>query len=488
MKRFALLALATLLALVGCYDDTALWDEIRDHESRLAKLETLCNKLNTNISSLQTIVSALQDKDYVTNVAPIKQNGKEIGYTITFSKSGTITVYHGADGKDGANGTNGTNGKDGSTPVIGTRKDTDGCYYWTLNGEWLRNDAGAKIPTTGKNGVNGANGANGTNGTNGADGADGVTPQLKIKDGYWYVSYDNGSSWNQLGKAVGDNGTDGEAGEDGDSFFKSVTQDENNVYITLADGTEIVLPKTQTSGLTFGIVEIGEDHIVFGGEVSEKAVDLKLTVYYGRVENITIYKNDGKVSVTEFASGSNSFSLVLAGLEKDCEYFYFTEIICNGSTRYSSVESFRILDSPEDEPAPDTPNTLQMYYGYISRDLRIKYGLTFNVGYSGITEECINEAISSGTIQSIDAKTMGKTPIGYLPKSSLILIATPASKNYNVTMDNGIGGKVKFESTTPNSNGEYTVNINNTTYELYGIQINAEISGISTDNIFFYID
>ena len=67
----------------------------------------------------------------------------------------------------------------------------------------------------------------------------GVTPQLKIDDDYWYVSYDNGASWTQLGKATGEDGQDGANGingVDGDSFFQSVTQDENYVYLTLSTG------------------------------------------------------------------------------------------------------------------------------------------------------------------------------------------------------------------------------------------------------------
>ena len=251
MKRIVLLALMVLSA-VGCYDDAALWDQIMDHESRLVKLEALCNQMNTNIQSLQAIVTALQNNDYVTNVAPVKENGKDIGYTISFSKSGSVTIYHGADGKDGSNGKDGADGKDGHTPVIGIRQDSDGVWYWTLDGDWLLNDAGAKIPTTGadgKDGVNGTDGkdgADGKDGEDGADGKDGVTPQLKIEESYWYISYDNGLSWVKLDKAVGEDGkdgTDGVDGKDGDSFFKSVTQDSNSVYLTLADGTEFVLPK-----------------------------------------------------------------------------------------------------------------------------------------------------------------------------------------------------------------------------------------------------
>lgn len=53
------------------------------------------------------------------------KDGKEIGYTITFSKSNPITIYHGKDGQDG---------EDGTTPTIGVKQDADGVYYWTLNG------------------------------------------------------------------------------------------------------------------------------------------------------------------------------------------------------------------------------------------------------------------------------------------------------------------------------------------------------------------
>lgn len=202
----------------GCYDDSALWESVNDHESRISKLEKLCNEMNANISSLKTIVEALQTNDYVTSVTPVTEGGKEVGYTIIFSKSGSVTIYHGEDGTDG------------QTPVIGVRQDTDGVYYWTLNGEWLLDDSGNKIPTTGK---------------------DGITPQLKIEDGYWYISYDNGASWTEVGKAVGENGKDGEDGTDGDTFFRSVTQDDANVYFTLADGTVITLPKKVSLSIEF---------------------------------------------------------------------------------------------------------------------------------------------------------------------------------------------------------------------------------------------
>lgn len=86
-----------LLSLVSCteYDEVAMWNKNEDMGSRLAALEELCSRLNTNIVSLQQIVEALQGNDYVTGVVPVVENGETVGYTISFSKSGPVTIYHG---------------------------------------------------------------------------------------------------------------------------------------------------------------------------------------------------------------------------------------------------------------------------------------------------------------------------------------------------------------------------------------------------------
>ena len=247
MKRFfnlIAIALAVVVSSSCEFDDTDIWNKLNDHEERISNLEELCKQMNTNISALQAVVNALQKNDYITNVSPVRKDGEEIGYTITFAYGDTITIYHGTNGKDGANG------KDGYTPQIGVMKDTNGIYYWTVDGEWLLDGKGNKVQANGVNGADGTNGSNGQDGTNGKDGidgADGVTPRLKIENDYWYVSYDNGATWTELGKATGEDGNDGADGSDGadgDSIFSSVTQDDEYVYFNLADGTTIALPKT----------------------------------------------------------------------------------------------------------------------------------------------------------------------------------------------------------------------------------------------------
>ena len=88
--------------------------EIDDIKNRL---DSLSNAVNTNIGNLQSILEALQDKEYVKDVIPIEDAGEVIGYEIVFTKRGSITIYHGEKGQDG------------HTPIIGVKQDTDGIWY-----------------------------------------------------------------------------------------------------------------------------------------------------------------------------------------------------------------------------------------------------------------------------------------------------------------------------------------------------------------------
>ena len=205
------------------------------------ELQSLCEQMNTDISSIQSIIEALQQKDGITNVVPLNDNGKVIGYKLYFEKREPITIYHGKDGADGNDGQDGSDGKDGVTPVVGVKQDTDGIYYWTLNSDWMKDDNGNKIK---------AQGVDGSDGQDGTDGTNGVTPQLKIEeDGYWYISYDNGSNWTKLGKATGADGTSG------DAFFKNVTEDDDYVYLEMQAGNIISVPKHKKLSITFNETE-----------------------------------------------------------------------------------------------------------------------------------------------------------------------------------------------------------------------------------------
>ena len=297
-KLLAYAALFAVVALTSCkYDDDDLWNSVHGLENRVAKLEELCKQMNTNISSLQTIVTALQNNVYVTGTTPLMKDGKEIGYTITFSKGNPITIYHGKDGQDG---------EDGTTPTISVKKDTDGVYYWTLNGEFIVVDGG-KIQ------------AEGTNGTNG------TTPQFKIENDYWFVSYDNGANWTQLGKATGEDGVGS------DSMFSGVDYETSTDYVifTLSNGTQIKLPtwsafealqrlcnetNTNLSALQTIVTALqNNDYITSVDPLTENGKVVGYTIKFAKSNPIVIY--NGK-------DGADGNTPVI-GVKKDTDGIYY---------------------------------------------------------------------------------------------------------------------------------------------------------------------
>ena len=74
-----------------------------------------------NIASLQQLVSTT---NYITEVTPVMQGDKEIGYTISFLNSEPVTIYH------------------GETPQISITQQDDGNWYWTLDGKLLTDSQG----------------------------------------------------------------------------------------------------------------------------------------------------------------------------------------------------------------------------------------------------------------------------------------------------------------------------------------------------------
>lgn len=86
---------ACMFGLSSCgddYDDSELRGDIENLEGRITALEEWQKSVNTDIQSLQSLVAALEDKDYVTAVTPLEDG---TGYVISFLKSGNVTIKHG---------------------------------------------------------------------------------------------------------------------------------------------------------------------------------------------------------------------------------------------------------------------------------------------------------------------------------------------------------------------------------------------------------
>lgn len=347
----SLLLATTFFSCGDDYDDTALRNDVNDLKSRVEKLESWCSTTNTQISALQGLVSALEQNDYVTGVTPIVEGSVEVGYTITFTKSKPITIYHGKDGKNGADGINGV---DGITPLIGAEKDTDGIYYWTIklgdaDSAWLTDADNNKIPTTGKDGENGNDGEPGNNGEPGKDGEPGHSPVISVDtfEGKLYWKVDDewllDSNSNKVA-ATGEKGDTGSAGKDGekgpqgeqgDSVFKKdgVKIEDGKVIFTLANGKEFTLPML-VDGLAVGIG--GSD--LFYASPSDNSIDITFAS--------TMKEEDYKSIVTTITNGNEADWIIKSRGAADTWKVSVTEPTFTGTDGTYTLGSAKITITP----------------------------------------------------------------------------------------------------------------------------------------------
>lgn len=188
-----------VMALSGCHK------EINSHIDRLRgeieQLEVLVADINSEILSLREIVSALENNDHISDITPVVKNGVTTAYTIKFTSGITITLK---------------NGIDGQTPFISIQEgSTPGKYYWTIRMDdgaptWMTDSYGLRVRV------------------------DGIVPRMKIEDGYWWVSFNEGVGWTKLFEATG---------EEGVPMFQSINcSDPYSITFTLADGRDMTLP------------------------------------------------------------------------------------------------------------------------------------------------------------------------------------------------------------------------------------------------------
>ena len=258
LSFYPLIALFFVLAFSCKYNDDPLWDSVKNLDNRVANLEKLCNQANVNINSLQTIVQVLQGGDYVVGIVPVIENGKEVGYKISFSENNSIIVYHGKDGSNGTNGSdgaNGVNGVDGLTPIIGS------------NGNWWigNTDTGVKAQ-----GINGSDGTNGTNGTNGVDGANGITPNIGGNGNWWIGNTDTGV---KAGAIDGQNGSVPIIGvkkdTDGLWYWTQKIGTANATWILDENGNKIEVNRESGNAPIIGVNQSGNWTVDYGNGAEE---------------------------------------------------------------------------------------------------------------------------------------------------------------------------------------------------------------------------
>lgn len=252
MRTSFLIAASVMMLLVSCVDTTDLEKQIDELKARLEALDSRCSELNEDIAVLDNLVSALKERDHVTMVQPLKaSDGSLSGYTIVFVNHPTVTIRFPED--DQAQ-------NPATAPVISVRQHTDGGYYWTCNGEFVLAEDGNMVPV----------------------GNDGMTPELKVEDSVWYVSYDGGLSWEKLWEA---NLTSGEG-----NLFESVDlTDPTKVVLTLRDNTVMTLPVAYEGLVSLALEQPGQTYSP--GDV--------VVVNYTALKNVSVIVDDSDVEASE---------------------------------------------------------------------------------------------------------------------------------------------------------------------------------------------
>lgn len=207
-KSIWLWILLVITTISSCkYNDDELWNKLNSLDDRVTNIEEQLTQINTNISSISSIVNAMDNNLSITSLEETTN-----GYIIHFDNGETATLTNSANDKE--------------TPIIGI-DEFEGKYYWiqTVNGEqsWLTDKNGNKLPVTGE---------------------DAITPLLKVSsEGFWMVSYDKGLTYtevlDEVGNPVKAQGEDGKNGSDGDSWFRDIRVENGEVVFVLQDGTEL---------------------------------------------------------------------------------------------------------------------------------------------------------------------------------------------------------------------------------------------------------
>ena len=366
MKKY-LAMLAVVLMGWSCdkYDDTALKGRIDGLEDRVTNLEQQLKTLNDGYEAIQKLIG----DGFVTGF----EEGTD-SYTITVKNAdGTSKKYTLMKAEKG------DKGEKGDTPAFTLGgPDSDGRYWWQIDGEDAKDSQGNLVYASGIQGETGEGGA---------------TPHLAVaaeKGGkpdfsnddpkaelHWWVSYDwdgddAAAIWEDLGIAKGqaDDVVITATYEDG--VLTIFVNGEKQVSVEIGTGFELSFAIEDETVEQFATIEFEEGEtldiqVVLGGE---KADDFAVEARLQNAGSWDVYVEDDVISVTR--TGDNATKL-------------FVEVINDGKYIKTWIE---VAPSPAQPvslnfPATDAYGYLPVAYGTIPNDPRL--GLNKTVEASTLT-------------------------------------------------------------------------------------------------------
>ena len=246
-KSIMLTAFA-LFALAAC-DTDDLRDDVDNLKDRVESLEAQVSLLNDNMTAIKRLLEGGQTITEVTNT--------DGTYKLKLSNGETISLTQGSKGEV-------------AYPEITVNDEGQ----WVVNGEVLMQN-GTPVQAVG------------------TPGKDGIAPKFRITDegSFWQVSYDNGTSWEDVldtdGKKVSAV-SDGSGGSSADSFFEEVYVDSTGEFF-------VVKLKGQTEAISIPIVK---DLLC---EITEPETGMKngyWEIGYGKTATTTVKVKGENIIVT----------------------------------------------------------------------------------------------------------------------------------------------------------------------------------------------
>ena len=280
-------------------------DELITMQNEIDLLYKQVDQMNKGLETLQGLVRAMAANGYIVSVEEFEAEGRG-GYTlrfrtVTLDENGNISsddtysinLYSGVDGVDGV---------DAVPYIVSVKQDEeDGRWYWysTQDEDWLKTEDGARFPV------------------------DGQTPQLKVEEGYWFLSWD-GETWEK---------TEWKAkGEDAFEVFTKAEVFDDRVELTLAaDGSVLVLPRflPVDVALTVGGQPLDGDVLIAPGETVSVHYVLSGT---GAENAILVAGTDGrlKTAIKAVSATEGTVDVTCPAVFPEGGYVYITVNDGNG--------------------------------------------------------------------------------------------------------------------------------------------------------------
>ena len=193
--------------------DNGQTDSTQTDPGTSVDLDSFCEIMNANIASLQAIVEAFEEDDYVASFEETKNSMPEdyVTYSVRFNAGPSAEIWCRKDGNDSK-----------GVPQISAAQDENGKWYWTLDGKWL-SIGGSTVPVL--------------------EGDD--APRICAEDGRWMISGDAGATWKDLSEM------DGQAVSPGKYIFDDVYKKGSFLHLVLDNGETLPISTLEDIDIIF---------------------------------------------------------------------------------------------------------------------------------------------------------------------------------------------------------------------------------------------